>query len=122
VSILAKVTDKMFSSTQRTLAENDPWFVPCSFNLISVFRQKLLLSEILLHSVHEPSPELKTKLSDRVKIFTLLSDMFHTTPDGVSQGRNNTMYVRMEAQVLPPGMQYTDGSALNPVMTVTKRA
>ncbi len=42
--------------------------------------------------------------------------MFHFAPDGITKGRNYAMYVRMEAQVLPPGMQYTDGSALYRIM------
>ncbi len=32
------------------------------------------------------------------------------------------MYVWMQTQVLPPGMKNTDGSTLNPVMAVAKRA
>jgi len=32
------------------------------------------------------------------------------------------MDMRMQAQVLPPGMKNTDGSTLNPVMAVAKRA
>ncbi len=71
VYILAKVTYDIFNFPQRWFAVNNPWFIPCSFNLIPVIRKKLYSREILLHSVHEPSPELKTQPGDRVQVFAL---------------------------------------------------
>jgi len=37
--------------------------------------------------------------------------MFNPAPDRITQGRNNTVYVWMKAQVLSPGMQNAYGSA-----------
>jgi hypothetical protein len=122
VSILAKITYYTFSLPQGRFTENYPWFVPCSLNLFLVIRQKIFPYEIFFHCGHELTPELKAQLNNLVKIFALLSDMFHTAPDGITQGRNNTVYVWMQTQVLTPGMQNAYGSALHCVMTVTKRA
>jgi len=122
VSVLTKISENMLCRAEGRFTENYPWFVPCSFNLLPVIRQNLILGEILLHPVHEPAPKLKTQLSNRVKIFALFTDMFHFAPDGISKGRHDAMYVRMKAQVLTPGMKYADSSALNRVMAVAKRA
>jgi hypothetical protein len=122
VSILAKISKNMLCRSKGRLTENYPWLAPCSFNMLAVSRQKLISGEILLNPIHEPAPELKTQLSNRVKIFTCFTDMFHFAFDGIAKGRNNAVYVRMQAQVLSPGMKYADGSALNRVMAVAKGA
>jgi hypothetical protein len=122
VSVLAKITENMLCRAKGRFTENHPWFAPCSFYLITVMRQKLILGKILLNPVHEPAPELKAQLSNRVKVFTGLADVFHTARNGISKRRNYAMYMRMEAQVLTPCMKYAYGSALNPVMAVAKRA
>lgn len=122
MSILAKVSDNMFSFAKGSFTKDNPWFVPRDFNLFTVMGKKIFPGEILFHTIHELSAEFKTQLSNRVKIFALLADMFHSAPDGIAQGRNYTMNMGMQAQVLSPGMKYADSSALNRVMAVTKRA
>lgn len=66
VSVLARVSEYMLCRAERRFTENYPWLAPRSFNLIAVIRQKVIFGEILLNPIHEPAPELKAELSDRV--------------------------------------------------------
>jgi hypothetical protein len=85
-----------------------------------VFGQEILTGKILFHSGHEPSPELKAKPGNRVKVFTGLADLFHAALNRIAKRRNYAVDMRMKAEVLPPGMQYAYGAAFRRVMTVTK--
>src|SRR4030042_2513891 len=117
VSILSQITHNMFRVHERRLTENNPSVVPCFFNLFVVFAKEILTGKILFNSGHEPSPELKAKPCNRVKIFTCLADLLHTALNRIAKRRNYAVDMRMQAEVLPPGMQYAYCAAFRRVMT-----
>ena len=120
VGILSEISHNMFRFSKRRFTVNNPSVVPCFFNMVVVFGKEILTSKMLFHSGHEPSPELKTKPGNRVKVFACLADLLHAALNGITKCRNYTVDMRMKAEVLPPGMQYAYGAAFHRVMTVTK--
>jgi hypothetical protein len=120
VGILSEISHNMIWFSKRRFTVNNPSIVPCFFNLFVVFGQEILTGKMHFHSGHEPSPELKAQLSNRVKIFTCLTDLLHAAFKGITKCRNYTVDMRMKAEVLPPGMQDAYGAASRRIMTVTK--
>jgi hypothetical protein len=120
VGILSEISDNMFRFTKRRFTVNNPWGFPCFSNMFVVLGKEILSGKILFHSGHEHSPELKTKHFNRIKIFASLTDLLHAALNGMAKRRNYTMDMRMQAEVLSPGMQYAYGAAFGRVMTVTK--
>jgi hypothetical protein len=120
VGVLSEISHNMFRFSERRLTVNNPAIVPCFFNLFVVFGQDILTGKMLFHSGHEPSPELKAKPDNRIKVFACLADLFHAALNGIAKRRNYAVDMRMKAEVLPPGMQYAYGAAFRSVMTVTK--
>src|SRR5665648_805057 len=86
MGILTKIPHNMFRFPQRRFTINNPWFVPCIFNLSEVIRQEILPFKMLLHTGKEFSPELKTQLSDRVKICLLYTSDAADEEDSVDLG------------------------------------
>jgi hypothetical protein len=120
MDILAKVTDNMLRFTKGRFAMNHPRFMPCSFKLLPVIGQESRAGKMFFHSFHKLCTKAETQLNDGVKIFAITGGVFHFAFKGTPQGRNDAVYVRMKAQVLSPGMQYADGTALHGVMTVAE--
>ena len=120
VGILSEISHNMLWFTKGWLAENHPSFVPGLFNLLVVFGQEILSDKMLFHSGHEPSPELKAKHGNRVKVFACLADLLHAALNRIAKGRDYTVDMRMKAEVLSPGVQYAYCTAFSSMMTVTK--
>jgi hypothetical protein len=120
VSILTEISNNMLRFTKGWLAVYNPSFVPGLFNLFVVFGQEILSDKMLFHSGHEPSPELKAQPGNRIKIFACLADLLHAALNGITKCRNYTMDMRMQAEVLSPGVQYAYCTAFSSIMTVTK--
>jgi len=104
VRILTEIFNNMFRFTKRRLAVNNPSFVPGLFNMVGVFRQKTLTGKMLFYSRHKLSPELKAKTGNRVNVFAGLANLPHPALNRIAKGRNNTMNMRMKAEILAPGM------------------
>jgi hypothetical protein len=111
VGILSEISDNMFRFTKRRFTVNNPWGFPCFSNMFVVLGKEILCGKMLFHPVHEPSPELKAKPGNRVKVFARLSYLLHIALNGITKCRNYTMDMRMQAEVLSPGMQYAYGAA-----------
>jgi len=59
------------------------------------------------------------ELMHRVQVF-FLSNAFPVAPKGVSCRRDNAMNVRVQTEVLPPGVQHGNGPGFCPVVAVPK--
>jgi hypothetical protein len=95
----------MFRFSERRFTVNNPSIVPCFFNLFEVFGQEILTGKMLFNSGHEPSPELKAQPGNRIKVFACLADLFHAALNRIAKRRNYAVDMRVQAEVLPPGMQ-----------------
>src|SRR5690554_7222477 len=51
-----------------------------------------------------------------------MPDVFPFTVEGITGSRNNAMNVRVQTQVLAPGVQYRYRTAFNTIMRVTEQA
>src|SRR5450830_1214594 len=87
-----------------------------------VLRELIVLLELSFEFLKQFATENGTEHFYRIKVFALMTDIFEFTSERKSCCRNNTMNVRMQTQVLSPGMQYTNSSGFHTIMGITKVA
>jgi len=79
-----------------------------------------LLFQVAFQGFEQFATESHAELTHRIKVFTFIANVFNLATWRNAYGRNNAMNLRMKAQVLSLGMEYTHSTGLHPVMGITE--
>jgi len=118
--ILAQVSHQVFGFSEGRLTMHIPWFFPRGINRCFVLFQQFLFSQPALDAAHHLSAKGNTKLSYRIEIFSFFAYVFHVTCQRLASGRHNAMHMRVQAQVLSPGLKHHHRAAFHAVVRVAE--
>ena len=102
MSVLPQVIYHLTGVAQRWFGVYNPWFGVTLIDNGHKLRQTVFLFQVAFQYFEQFATKSYTELPHRIKVFTFIADRFDFTAWRNAHSRNNTMDVRMKAQVLPP--------------------
>lgn len=122
VRVLPQVFDHMVGICQRRFAVYHPFGLIGLLNLIIEQGKLVFFAQRAFEAVEELSFKSFAQLMYRIEILTRMPNVFPSSIQRIAGSRNKAMHVRVQREVLSPGVQHSHRPGFCSKMRVSERA